>query len=363
MSHREVEDKVLGIYRRVNPSKTQIKSKQNAVNFYQTRLNILGTLGLPPQLFKNKKVIDIGGGTGEKSICYALWGADVTIVEPNEISCKLAQNLFSKLNLQKKLQVENTGLYDLDMSKLKDFDIIICEAVLHHTYNPIKGLDRILKNMIEGQIVLIALGEKHGTFKRDLQRKLVFNLSGNDEKKIIEISKKYFKIHIEKAMKHILRDENQVIHDNFVNPQDKASSLEEICNTFKKNNVNYLSSYPKLDLFNMTIPWSQKRVDCYDYDYYKNYFKLLEKIWMTCGNEDITEDLQKLNLDQIIQRVENDVKKLSELERKIEDKSFEIKDLEMIQTGYMGVGANFFVGYKSDEKLSRKFSEISIENE
>ena len=58
MSHKEVEEKVLGIYRRFNPSKTQLKSKQNAINFYQTRLNILGTLGLPPQFFKNKKIID-----------------------------------------------------------------------------------------------------------------------------------------------------------------------------------------------------------------------------------------------------------------------------------------------------------------
>ena len=300
MSHKEVEEKVLGIYRRFNPSKTQLKSKQNAINFYQTRLNILGTLGLPPQFFKNKKIIDIGGGTGEKSLCYALWGGNVTIIEPNEISCKVAQNLFSKLNLGNKLQIENTGLYDLEMSKLKDFDIIICEAVLHHTYNPIEGLDRILKNMVAGQIVLVALGEKHGTFKRDLQRKLISKLSDNDEKKIIAVSKKYFKTHIERAMKHILREENAVIYDNFVNPQDKPSSLKEICNTFKKNNVNYLSSYPKLDLFNLTIPWSQKRIDFYDYDYYKNYYKLLEKIWMTCGEEELNQDLENylfLNLN------------------------------------------------------------------
>jgi SAM-dependent methyltransferase len=359
LSHRKVEDKVLGIYRRFNPSKTQLESKQNAIDFYQTRLNILGTLGLTPQFFKDKKIIDIGGGSGEKSICYALWGADVTIIEPNEISCKLAQNLFSKLDLQDKLQVENIGLYDLEMNKLKDFDIIICEAVLHHTYNPIKGLDRILKNMNAGQTVLIALGEKHGTFKRDLQRKLISKLSNNDEKKIIEISKKYFKTHIERAMKHILREENAVIYDNFVNPQDKPSSLEEICNTFKKNNVNYLSSYPKLELFNLTIPWSQKRIDFYDYDYYKNYYKLLEKIWMTCGEEEVNQDLENFNTNQIIKRVENDEKKLLELERKIEDGSFEDDELKIIQKGYMGVGANFFVGFKSDNKFSEKFLSIS----
>ena len=359
MSHRKVEDKVLGIYRRFNPSKTQLESKQNAIDFYQTRLNILGTLGLTPQFFKDKKIMDIGGGSGEKSVCYALWGADVTIVEPNEISCKLAQNLFSKLDLQDKLQVENIGLYDLEMNKLKKFDIIICEAVLHHTYNPIEGLDRILKNMNAGQTVLIALGEKHGTFKRDLQRKLISKLSNNDEKKIIEISKKYFKIHIKRAMKHILREENAVIYDNFVNPQDKPSSLEEICNTFKKNNVNYLSSYPKLELFNLTIPWSQKRVDFYDYDYYKNYYKLLEKIWMTCGEEEVNQDLENFNTNQIIKRVENDEKKLLELERKIEDGSFKDDELKIIQKGYMGVGANFFVGFKSDNKFSEKFLSIS----
>jgi len=362
MSHREIEDKVLAIYRRVNPSKTQLESKQNAIDFYQTRLNILGTLGLPPQFFKDKKIIDIGGGSGEKSICYALWGANVTIIEPNEISCNLARNLFSKLDLQDKLQVENIGLYDLEMNKLKDFDIIICEAVLHHTYNPIKGLDRILKNMVAGQTVLIALGEKHGTFKRDLQRKLISKLSNNDEKKIIEVSKKYFKTHIERAMKHILREENAVIFDNFVNPQDKPSSLEEICNTFKKNNVNYLSSYPKLDLFNLTIPWSQKRVDFYDYSYYKNYYKLLEKIWMTCGEEELNQDLENFNVNQIIKKVENEEEKLLELEKKIEDGSFRDDELRIIQKGYMGVGANFFVGFKSDNKFIEKFSSIRINN-
>ncbi len=359
MSHRKVEDKVLEMYRRVNPSKTLLESKQNAIDFYQTRLNILGTLGLPPQFFKDKKIIDIGGGSGEKSVCYALWGADVTIVEPNEISCKLAQTLFSKFDLQDKLQVENIGLYDLEMNKLKDFDIIICEAVLHHTYNPIEGLDRILKNMVAGQTVLIALGEKHGMFKRELQQKLISKLSNNDEKKIIEVSKKYFKTHIERAMKHILREENAVIYDNFVNPQDKPSSLEEICNTFKKNNVNYLSSYPKLDLFNLTIPWSQKRVDFFDYNYYKNYYELLEKIWITCGEEELNQDLENFNINQIIKRVENDEKELLKLERKIEDESFRDDEIEIIQNGYMGVGANFFVGYKSDNKFSERFSSIS----
>ena len=316
MSHHEVEDKVLGIYRRVNSSKTQLESKEKASNFYQTRLNILVTLGLPPQFFKNKKIIDIGGGTGEKSICYALWGSEVTIVEPNKISCNLAQELFSKLNLENNLQIINTGLYDLDMNILKNFDVIICEAVLHHTYDPIEGLDRILKNMVDGQIILIALGEKHGTFKRDLQRKLVFKLAGNDEKKIIEISKKYFSTHIERAMKHILRDEDSVIFDTFVNPQDKSSNLQEISDTFKKNNVNYLSSYPKLDLFYLTIPWSQKRVDFFDYDYYKNYFKLLEKIWMTCGEEELDKELKDFNLNEIIKKIETKSSKLYQLEKK-----------------------------------------------
>ena len=80
---------------------------------------------------------------------------------------------------------------------------------------------------------------------------------------------------------------------------------------------------------------------------------------MTCGEEEVNQDLENFNTNQIIKRVENDEKKLLELERKIEDGSFEDDELKIIQKGYMGVGANFFVGFKSDNKFSEKFLSIS----
>lgn len=124
--------------------------------------------------------------------------------------------------------------------------------------------------------------------------------------------------------------------------------------------MNYLSSYPKLDLFYLTIPWSQKRVDFFDYDYYKNYFKLLEKIWMTCGEEELDKELKDFNLNEIIKKIETESSKLYQLEKKINNLSFDDEDLKIIQKGYMGVGANYFVGYKQDRDFENKFSNIVI---
>ena len=354
MAHKEVEDKLLGVYKKVSPSIHRLDSPANVSRFYETRRNILNTLTLPPQIFKGRKVIDIGGGTGEKSLLYALWGSDVTIVEPNEKSCAYAQNIFSKLSLGKHLKTINKSLYEFDLSILQQYDIVICEAVLHHTYDPIRGLDLILKNLTGRQIVLIAMGETHGVFKRHLQIKLVNKLAGSNEEKIIEISKKYFREHIDRAVKYGVRREDAVIYDTFVNTIDRSSSLEDICTTFEKNGVSYLSAYPRLELFYLTIPWSQKREDPFNYKFYKNYYQFLEKVWMTCGEENLVRDLENFDFTKIQERVECDVMILKGLEKKIEEGNFENKELDVIRNGYMGVGANFFVGLKDDnEGLNR----------
>lgn len=358
MAHREAEDKLLRVYRKVSPSIHRLSNPENISNFYETRRNILNTLCLPPQIFKGKKIIDIGGGTGEKSLLYAIWGADVTIVEPNEKSCDYAKHLFSKLSLGSHLKTINQSLYEFNASIIQEYDIVICEAVLHHTYDPIKGLDLILKNLVEDQIVLIALGETHGMFKRNLQVKLVRKLAGSDERKIIEISKKYFREHIDRAIKFGVRHEDAVIYDTFVNTVDNSSNLEDICRTFEKNKVKYISAYPRLDLFNLTIPWSQKREDFFNYRFYKNYYQILEKVWMTCGEENLLKDMKNFDLIKIQARIEQNVNVLKELERKIEEGTFEDKDLDVIRKGYVGVGANFFVGLKDESTGLERLSQL-----
>ena len=348
---KKIENDVLKIYRKVSPSHRNLIDTKSKIQFFNQRINLFKTLGLPLTFFENKKILEIGGGTGEKALFYAFYGAQVTIVEPNEKSCSIAKKIFSQTKLTKKLTVINKSLFDIDISVIKKFDMISVEGVLHHTFHPIESLELILKNMISNQIILIAIGESHGMLKRELQKTSVKQLAKGDPDKVSYFVKKLFPEHLLRATKHDLRNAESVIYDNYINPQDESSNLRDICNAFLKNKISYLSSYPKLDLFYITNPWNHDRESQFNYKFYQNYYKFLEKIWMTSGEEKISYDMSDFDMQKITKRIDSDSKKLLRLKEKINAKKFSKKDLGIIKKGYMGVGLHYFLGMKANNDV------------
>ena len=348
---KKIENDVLKIYRKVSPSHRNLIDSKSKIQFFNQRINLFKTLGLPSSFFKNKKVLEIGGGTGEKALFYAFYGAQVTIVEPNEKSCSIAKEIFSQTKLAKKLTVINKSLFDIDISIIKKFDMIVAEGVLHHTFHPIENLELILKNMAPNQIILIAIGESNGMLKRELQKMAVKQLAKDDPDLISHFVKKLFPEHLLRATKYDLRNAESVIYDNYVNPQDESSNLRDICNAFFKNKISYLSSYPKLDLFYITNPWSHDRENQFNYKFYQNYYKFLEKTWMTSGEEKISHDISDFDVQKITKRIDSDLKKLLQLKEKIETKNFSKNDLKIIKKGYMGVGLHYFLGMKDSNDV------------
>ena len=348
---KKIENDVLKIYRKVSPSHRNLIDSKSKTQFFNQRINLFKTLGLPSSFFKNKKILEIGGGTGEKALFYAFYGAQVTIVEPNEKSCSIAKEIFSQTKLAKKLTVINKSLFDIDISIIKKFDMIVAEGVLHHTFHPIENLELILKNMVPNQIILIAIGESNGMLKRELQKMAVKQLAKDDPDLISHFVKKLFPEHLLRATKYDLRNAESVIYDNYVNPQDESSNLRDICNAFFKNKISYLSSYPKLDLFYITNPWSHDRENQFNYKFYQNYYKFLEKTWMTSGEEKISHDISDFDVQKITKRIDSDLKKLLQLKEKIETKNFSKNDLKIIKKGYMGVGLHYFLGMKDSNDV------------
>ena len=348
---KKIEGDVLKIYRKVSPSHRNLIDVQSKIKFFNQRINLFKTLGLPLSFFKNKKILEIGGGTGEKALFYAFYGAQVTIVEPNEKSCLIAKKIFSQTKLVKKLTVINKSLFDIDISLIKKFDMISAEGVLHHTFHPTENLEFILKNMVSNQIILIAIGESHGMLKRELQKMAVKQLAEDDPELIFHFVKELFPQHLLRATKYDLRNVESVIYDNYINPQDESSNLSDICNAFFKNKISYLSSYPKLDLFYITNPWNHERKNQFNYKFYQSYYKFLEKIWMTSGEEKISHDLSDFDIQKIIKRIDKDSKKLLQLKEKIKTKNFSKNDLKIIKNGYMGVGLHYFLGIKDNNDV------------
>jgi len=340
--HKDVENQVLGVYKRVNPSLRKIEESDNIFKSQMdNRRAILHELCLPDLLFMGKRVLEIGGGTGENSLYYAMNGAKVTIVEPNEISCSRAKEIFRMHNLH--VQVINKSLFDLDANILKEFDIVIAEGVIHHTHNTMRALKIILDGVRVDSLVVIAIPEYHGWFKRYLQRLLV-SISSQNENEIVFNAKKFFQSHLDRAVKYGLREEENVIYDTFVNPQIEVNKLKDILKVFFENDIEYYSSYPTLNLFNETSPWSKTKVNRFDYAYYEPYYKILEKVWMCSGEESLSRDMQ--DFKTFLDRLDRESSVLFDLELKILNNEYKSEDLLPIQNGYLGQGMNYFVGVK-----------------
>ena len=67
-------------------SKEYLSFLKNAEFMYKYNLK------LPPEVFRDKKLIDFGAGTGENTIYLANWGAKCTLVEMNPIAHNISKN-------------------------------------------------------------------------------------------------------------------------------------------------------------------------------------------------------------------------------------------------------------------------------
>jgi len=100
---------------------------------------ILRTLNVKSDDFKGKRVLDVGCGTGEKPIYYALHGANVDAIDQSEKSIKIAKEKAGKLKVN--INFIKSNLFSYSYKPV--YDYVFCLGVLHHTHHPREGFDLI----------------------------------------------------------------------------------------------------------------------------------------------------------------------------------------------------------------------------
>ncbi len=108
--------------------------------------------------YKDKKILDVGCGTGNDLTRFAKGGAEVTGIDLAAHSIDLAKNNFAMRKLQGSFQV-------MDGEKMEfpdnSFDMVYCHTVLHFTPNPqkmINEINRVLKP--GGEAILMTVNRK-----------------------------------------------------------------------------------------------------------------------------------------------------------------------------------------------------------
>ena len=137
------------------------------------------------EFLKNKKILDAGCGTGEKSCFLAHFSDKVIGVDLSLSSLKKARNL------AKKNKISNINFIKLDLMqpgfKRDIFDYVICDGVLHHLSDPYKGLVSLSKMIKKRGYIILGLYNQYSSLGIRFKRKLI-SLLGNDEEQKIKIA-------------------------------------------------------------------------------------------------------------------------------------------------------------------------------
>ena len=137
------------------------KFKDNAEYVYRELFNF------PKEMFKDKKLLDFGGGTGEQTVYLTNWGAEITHVEMNSMAIAIAKKVFQKhgSNVDKHRFV-NTSIFDFDIDK--KFDIVHSRGVFSHTYNKEKAFNKLASFLKPGGYLIfgdvLIIGQNSFTF-------------------------------------------------------------------------------------------------------------------------------------------------------------------------------------------------------
>ena len=190
---------------------------------------------LSQQLGDNKKILEIGCGTGQLTNYLAattfskkIYGTDLSLN-----SLKLA-NDFKKKNNLSNIEFVQTNLFHPCFRK-SSMDLVISNGVIHHTYNSEIGFYKISELVKPGGYIIISLYNYLGRLITLINRFLykIFGIKGL-------FLDKYLKSNIS------LQKKNSWIQDQYNHPVESLHSMGDVLNWFQKYKISFISSIPKI---------------------------------------------------------------------------------------------------------------------
>ena len=213
---------------------------------------------MPPVLFRERTIMEIGPGGGFNALAYFHWGSDVVFVEPNhkgqeEIPIQMAENgiLPNRWTLIKNT-VEN-------IPANKQFDIVIAEGFLPGLHDRDPVVSALSKLTSKGGVLVVTCADDVSILfevvRRIIATRLIIIQGAVNFQDKVDLLSQAFASHLAK-LQYASRPVNDWVTDVFINPACYANlfSIEDCINEFG-NEFEIMASSP--DMFT-------------DYSWYKN---------------------------------------------------------------------------------------------
>lgn len=182
------------------------------------------------------RILDAGCGTGQLAIFLSLVRRQVLGIDFSYNSLLKAAIFKSKFGLGN----VHFAQMDLFAPGLKDesFDYVFCNGVLHHTANAYGAFQNLYRVVKPRGYIIIGLYNTYGRLLLYLRRWL-FRVT-SDRLAWLDFYMRQRSLGLEKRRIWFM--------DQYRNPHDTTFTVDEVLEWFRKNNIEYINSIPRVTL-------------------------------------------------------------------------------------------------------------------
>ena len=233
----EILKKVKSLYEKYPYPSRNVTRRKGMETYAKWVLNAIGEKDL--DFFKGKFILEAGCGTGELGASLALCGAKVVGIDISNASLKKAEELKKRLDI-KNWDLIQSDILGIAFSQKTKFDLVISYGVLHHTSNPKKGFENLVRLVKDNGLISIGLYNRIGRIRHRIKRKIVNVIAGENFEKRMNLARKLF-FFGEMPKQGIIW-----LADKYAHPHESYHSAREVKGWFRKNRIKFISSKPDL---------------------------------------------------------------------------------------------------------------------
>lgn len=217
----------------------------------------LKCLGVTPDDYRDRRVLDMGCGTGEYALWYGLHGAgEVVGIDLSDGSLSVARQRQAESGLA------NVSFRTMDVLKCDfpddHFDYAYSVGVLHHTGDPAGGFRQLARVTKPGGTVIVSLYSQYSRRLLRCKQTLCRWLGGKDIDARVRWGKRLFGRTLRKLDRryHGLNTE-QIGYDIFGFPHESLHTAGEVLRWFDANGVEFKGAFAPLRLRDYLYAFAQ----------------------------------------------------------------------------------------------------------